>query len=160
MDVIWKKTNKRYHFTLLEIVICVAILGIAAITLSWQMKDMLKVHHFNNNVDHLVTDLKKCQLIALSDRVDIEMRIEKKGDTYLYTLHCDDPIPCFMKRPMKLNGVQKMKVGKKPLNRHVLTIYSSGRIAPINEIELMQDEERGMALQLEKSPLIEIKRID
>ncbi|NGX27360.1 MAG: hypothetical protein K940chlam6_01294 [Chlamydiae bacterium] len=157
VEKIWKIKN---NFTLLEIVLCVAILSVAAVTLSWQMKGMLMAHHFNQNVDNFLTDLRKCQLIALSDRVDIEMRIEKKDDTYLYSLHCDDPIPCFIKKPMKLSGVEQIKRNKKPIDQHILIIHSSGRISPIDDISLFQNEDRGVTFKLKKSPLIELKRVD
>jgi len=132
----------------------------AAVTISWQMKGMFQTHHFNRNVDSFLADLQKCQLIALSDRVDIEMRIEKKGGTYQYTLYSDDPIPCFSKKPMKMNGVEQIKVGKKKVDRHVLTIYPSAVVAPREDITLFQDEEIGTAFKLDKSPTIALERID
>ncbi|MDN3506153.1 MAG: hypothetical protein P0S96_02885 [Simkaniaceae bacterium] len=152
--------SKRNNFTLLEIVLCVAILGTAAVTVSWQMRGMFHTHNFNRNVDSFLTDLQKCQLVALSDRVDIEVRIEKKGGTYQYSLYSDDPVPCFVKKPMKMNGVEKIKVGKKKVDRYVLNIYASGAMTPKEEITLFQDDEIGTAFKLDKSPTIKVKRLD
>jgi hypothetical protein len=152
--------GRKSNFTLLEIVLCVAILGTAAVTISWQMRGLLHTHHFNANVDRILTDLQKCQLIALSDQVDIEMRIKREGGAFQYTLHCDDPIPSFIKKPMKLKGIEKMKTGKKEVTSHTFFISSKGNVTPSTELAIFQDKEIGAAFKLDKSPIITLKRID
>ena len=137
-----------------------AILGIAAVTVSWQMKNMLSTHHFHKNIDNLLTDLRKCQLIALSDRSDIEMRIYKKEDRYFYQLHSDTPIPLFTSKPMKMIGLKTIRQKERLLNELTIYIYSNGRIEPNEEIQLFQNEEEGLILDIRKPQLIELKRIN
>jgi len=127
--------------------------------MSWQTRDLLKAHHFEKNVENFITDLRKCQVIALSDRVDIEMRIQKKKNTYFYSLHSDDPIPNFVKAPIKMKGVFQIQKDKKPLEEQTLTIFSSGRIEPKETITFYQNGEKGVSLVLEKSPMVALKEI-
>lgn len=148
----------KNNFTLLEIVICITILAVAGVTMSWQTRDLLKAHHFEKNVENFITDLRKCQVIALSDRVDIEMRIQKKKNTYFYFLYSDDPIPSFVKAPMKMKGVSRIQKDRKTIEAQTLTIFSSGRIEPKEAITFYQDGEKGISLQLENSPMINLRR--
>lgn len=153
------KKKGRQSFTLLEIIISIAILSVAAVVISWEMKGVLSANHFQKNIDWLVTDLKKAQILALSDRVDIELKIKKIGDTYSYQLHSDDPIPFFEKKPMKLKGIESIFQKDKSLSSYVFTIYSSGRITPSDPI-ILAGKDREVMLDLQKTPLIEIKNIN
>jgi len=150
----------KWAFTLLEMIICVVILSAAAVTVSWQMRGMFQTHHYHQNVDRFLTDLQKCQLIALSDRIDIEIRIEKGKQGYQYTVHTDEPISHFSRKREKMKGIEQMKVGKKGLDSHVITIYRTGVIRPSDPITLYLDEKVGTALKLAKSPTIEIEKVD
>lgn len=150
---------KKNNFTLLEIFICVAILAVAAVTVGWQMKNMVSSHHFHQNVANMVTDLKKCQVIALADRIDIEMRIQKVKDHYEYRLYCDEPNTCLGKKSMTIGGVKSIRCGKKVVDQLTIPIYSSGRIEKTEIIRLYQDEEKGIELDLTKPHLIKQKKI-
>ncbi|NGX36966.1 MAG: hypothetical protein K1000chlam2_00112 [Chlamydiae bacterium] len=152
--------RKKSNFTLLEIVICVAILGIAAVTVGWQMRNMLAMHHFHKNIDNLLTDLRKCQLIALSDRSDIEIRIYKMEDRYFYHLYSDTPIPFFKSKPMKMIGLKEVRQKNRPIDALTIYIYGNGRIEPNEKIQFFQNEEEGFSLDLCTPQLIELKRIN
>lgn len=146
--------KSKKSFTLLEIMICVAILGMVATVMGWQIKNMVQAHHFHKNIDHLVTDLRKAQIIALSKRCDLELLLRKEGKEYSYSLHVDEPIKGFSKKTMKLTGVKKIQIEKKPMKNQILIhIYSSGRIAPAKEIQFFQDKEKALILDLSK-PLV------
>ncbi len=120
-----RKTN---YFTLLEIVICIAILGLAAVGIGWQMKGMLAIHSFDKNMGNFFTDLRKAQLVALSDRVDIDLNITKSADGYQYNFHTDDPLLCFIAKPTKLTGIKEIRQGNKKIDKLQLHLYPSGRV--------------------------------
>lgn len=146
-------------FTLLEIVICVAILSLAAVAIGWEMKGVLSAHHFRKNVEQLLLDLKKTQLIALSNRVDLEIRLKKIGKDFCYQIHSDEPLPCLIKKPMKLKGIGSLQRDKKEIQAHTFTICSSGRIVSKGVISFHKNEQT-MKLDLSKTPSIELKPIE
>ena len=153
-----KKNTK--NFTLIEILISVSILSIAAVALGWQMKNMISAHHFYKDMNHLVTDLRKSQLIALSDRSDIGVKIYREKEGYSYQFQSDCPLPFFITKRVKLTGVREIKQNHKPVQQLFLSIYSTGRIEPCQEIEFIQNETRSLILDLKSPLIIELKRVD
>lgn len=145
-------TNRtKRPFTLFEIALCVVILGLIGTVLGWQIKNMVSRHHFHKNLDMLVTDLRKIQIMALANRCDIEMEILQKNGTISYRITSDEELPLIKGKEVKLLGVKKVK---KP---HTLTVYSSGRIVPKEDIFLYQDEEEQVGAKLIPASMIELK---
>lgn len=144
-------------FTLLEMVISIAVLSLAAAAIGWEMKDVLTTHHFRSNIDRLLLDLKKAQIVALANRADIELRLQKIGKDYSYQFYSDEPLPAFLKKPMKLKGIDKMQKEDKPVEDHTLIIYSSGRIVSSGEISFFQHGGEGVHFNFHKAPQIELK---
>ena len=153
-------SKKIRAFTLLEIVICIAILGLAAVGIGWQMKGMLAIHNFDKNISNFFAELRKAQIVALSDRVDIDLNITKQGDVYEYSFHSDDPLLCFIAaKQTKLIGIKEIKNEKKKLESLHLHLYPSGRVGPEQKITFLQTEEHGVILDLSHPLCIELKRL-
>lgn len=123
------------------------------------MKGVLSANHFQKNIDCLVTDLKKAQILALSNRVDIELQIKKRGEVFIYQLHSDEPLPAFEHKQMTLKGIEQITQRGKALQSYTFTVYASGRIAPSDPISFEKGEKE-MMLDLRKTPLIEIKAVN
>lgn len=146
---------KRRPFTLLEIVICLAILGLGSATIGVQIQKMVADHTFSNNVMHLFTELKKCQLIAACDQTDIEVVIAKEGKGYGFFIQTDDPLTHFVKKKGKLPGVHSICKNGKRIQRETLHFYPSGRFKQM-ELQLSQNEGRKCHIVMEPS-IIELK---
>jgi len=144
---------KRKAFTLLEITLCIAILSLVAITVGWQTKNMVTSYHFHKNIDNLLVDLKKAQLIALSDRIDLEMKMTKKESYYCYEIRSDEPSLRIQRKPLKLTAVKQIKVENDPVEELTLQIYSSGRMEPEKKIYLFPNTEgeKGICLDIHKN---------
>jgi hypothetical protein len=145
-------------FTLLEIVICVAILSLAAVGIGWQMKGMLEIHKFEKSVGIFFTDLRKAQLVALSDRVDIDLTLAKTDKGYEYKFKSDDPLLCFISKGKVLTGIQEIRNEKKRIESLHLHLYPTGRIGPEEKITFLQAQERGVILDLSTPLYVELKR--
>jgi len=149
-------------FTLFEIALCMAILSLTGTLLTWQAKEMVSAHQFHKSISHLLTDLRRIQIVSLSDRADIELKISKSEKGYKYQIHTDELLPHFSKKEQKLTGVKKISLGGKPLTKPVtLTLFASGQITPKRKITLHQKEEskEGYCLNLETPLYIEIARV-
>lgn len=149
--------KRKNNFTLLEIFVCVAILGVAAVTIGWQMKNMVASHHFHQNVSNLMTDLRQCQLLALSDRIEIDVTIHRDKEAYSYLLRSDEPDVGFSKRPKKMGGVTSIVLGNRPVENLTISIDSWGRIEQKETIKLYQDEGTGIELDATQPLLIQTK---
>lgn len=145
-------------FTLLEIVICIAILSLAAVGIGWQMKGMLDIHRFEKSVAIFFTDLRKAQLVALSDRVDIDLTLSKTDKGYEYQFRSDDPLLCFTSKAAVLTGIQEIRSEKKKIESLHLHLYPSGRIGPEEKITFLQTGERGVIVDLSTPLYVELKR--
>lgn len=144
------KTIKRC-FTLFEIALCVAILGLVGTVMGWQIKTMVSRHHFHKNLDMLLTDLRKIQIMALAHRVDITMEILETNGTISYRISSDEDLPLIKGKEVKLLGVKKVKTP------HTLTVYSTGRIMPEEEILFFQDEDEEIGASLKPSTVTHLK---
>lgn len=149
-------------FTLIEIVICVAILAMAAAALGLQLRSMVADHTFSSNVANLVTELKKCQLIAVCDQTHIEVVIAKEAGRYAFWARTDDPLPVFLHKKMAMAGVHKIhsskKSGKKKLvHRYVFHFHPSGRFEPV-ELYFSRDKKARYVLECIPST-IELKSL-
>ena len=150
---------RKNSFTLLEIFLCVAILGVSTVAIGWQMKNLLGSHHFHQNIANLITDLKKCQLLALADRADIEIVLRKNQEEYSYRLHTDETHIHFPKRPKKMKGVKQLFIEKKPIISHTINIFASGKIDQKDKIYLFRNEHEGIELDLSEPHLVKQRRI-
>jgi len=144
-------------FTLLEIIICIAILSASVIGIGWQMKGMLAIHQFNKNIANFLADLRKAQLVALCDRVDIDLNIYEEGGHYQYSFSTDDPLLCFINKKITLTGIQEIKTEKKKLKELKIHLYPSGRISPEKKITFLCQADRGVTLDLTSPLCIELK---
>lgn len=151
----WKSTeiSKRY-FTLLEVCLAVAILGIVASLVGFQLKKMVDDYHFRKHIDLFSTELKKCQLLALSRHLDLTFTIKKNEDGqwgYIWT--CDEPTFLRQKdRFIVLTGVEELKVDRAPAQKISLSVFHTGRIEPQARLELGRANGRGASCDL-RTPL-------
>jgi prepilin-type N-terminal cleavage/methylation domain-containing protein len=152
-------TRKIKNFTLIEIVICMAILALASGAIAWPIRNMIATHRFNKSISNFASDLKKSQILALSNQTDLELKIFKKNDQFYYHLSSEDPIPLFLSKPMKLTGVNQLKKDQKSVDQLLVHIYSSGRMDPII-LQLLQDEQHGMEFDLHTPHLIGLKKVE
>lgn len=129
------ESKNKFHFTLLEIVLCVAILGLTATTLGWQIKSIIVNYSFEKNIGFFLTDLKQMQFLALANQVDIEINI-KKDQKYYYNITCQDPNRIIHQPYHSLDHVEKISFEEKktldsnPMTSQKIVIYHNGRIFP------------------------------
>jgi hypothetical protein len=111
------------------------LLGLISAVLAWQIKDMIDVHRFQKQIDHLLTDMRKTQTFALTYQTDFDLRIFKQDDQFFYTISTDEPIKNLpLKKPKALPGVVNLTFNNDDLNTLDFRVYSSGRIEPLGVV--------------------------
>jgi len=148
----------KYAFTLIEILVCLLILGLASSLIGVQIRSMVADHTFNKNLDNLVTDLRKCQLIATCDQTDIELVIAKESKHYTYWIQTDDPLSCFVKKKMIMTGVEKVVENDHLTDRVTLHFYPSGRFDE-RILRFYQSEEKGKTIDMGTPSIIELEGV-
>lgn len=151
-----KKTSFRKHpFTLLEIVLSIAILSIVAATTGWQIRNMVVKYTFEKSVGIFLTDLKQMQFLALANQVEIAITINKleKDQKYYYKIYCDDPNKKINQSFQCLDHVTKILAIEKNKKRtivksQVLTIFRNGRIIPEKKLQFCLNQNAEKTIDL------------
>lgn len=138
----FKKTVKL-PFTLLEITLCLLLLGLISALLTWQIKDMVSVHRFQKHIDLLLTDMRNAQTVALTYQTDLAIDIFKKKGQFFYKISTDEPIKNTpFRKEKKLEGVSDFMFNDQVMDKFHLQVLSNGRIEPLGIMGFLPKEKK------------------
>ncbi len=136
-----KKTARP--FTLLEIMICLLILSVAAGAIGMRIADALSTHRFHLAVSDFTSQLKELQLLAMTHRADMELRLFKDKEEWKYQNKSEPSLKVGSSAaPFLLSGSQMVFLDGKTFTELPLQIYSSGRIEPHGVLEFQTETEK------------------
>ena len=130
-------TFQTRPFTLLEVIIVIALLGVIATFGTGAASDLLKQHSFQKETEQLKLLLQKLQMEALALESDMELQIEKK-DHWKAVFKSSEKI--VRSETVDLKHIQTVFLNNKAVDRLTITIFSTGRILPENLIEFRGDK--------------------
>jgi len=127
---------KRIHrpFTLLEIVIVLALIGIMAVFGTWSLTDLLAQHRRQAEVDELQNFLQELQIEALALQSDLEITFSKKKDQLQVESKTAEKI--LRNRSVVLKGLREFKFQDRSTSTQIFQIFSTGRFEPAGIIEI------------------------
>lgn len=137
-----RKTNS---FTLLEIVICIAILVSAGSLIGFEIFEMIGSARFEKGIEKLLLDLEKAQALALADRCDLTCLIVKDKGKYFYSIKSDEPLKALNGKAQELPGAWKISQSKKKDTDFTIPIYSQGRIDS-EALEIVRNKNKRITL--------------
>jgi len=82
--------QKNTGFTMLEIMIVVAIIGILAAVTIPRMGDMIKIYKFRSEVRALVSSLQNLKILAIKENARSVLQVDPANDKY--TTYVDDSV--------------------------------------------------------------------
>lgn len=130
-------------FTLLEIMICLLILSVAAGAIGMRIVDALSTHRFHLAVGEFTSQVKELQLLAMTHRADMELHLFKDQGEWKYQNKSEPSLKVGSSAaPFSLSGSRAILLNGKTLTALPLQIYSSGRIEPTGVLEFQADEEK------------------
>ena len=140
---------QKNKFTLLELMVCLAIVAMVASVIGWQIKGSLDAARFKGSVYVVKQEIEKLQMLALTFSSDMQLEIRKEGDKYVMVSTTDEAVLKKLNgKKTVLEGVAKVTWNKrlnvKPL---YLNILSNGRIPQRGVLGLHQ-EDRGYFLDM------------
>lgn len=142
--------NKRWSFTLLEMMVALAVLSMAAVAIGWQTIRLVAHHRFETGGRMLYTALLEAQMISMIHRTDSTFTITQEGGRFFYQWQSDEPAKVFHSPAQELKGVSWISIDKKgKLNKPIVfNVFSSGRIEPTLALELHDDAEKKIRIDL------------
>ncbi len=129
-------------FTLLEIMVCLLILAAAAGAVGIRIVSALSSHRFHVSVGDFVSQVKELQLLAMTHRTDMELRIFKDRGEWKYQTKIEPSLKVgCLTTPFSLGAAAEVVLDGKAFPALPLSIFSSGRIEPRGVLEFRCREE-------------------
>ena len=129
------KRSKRKGFTLLELMVCLAIIGLLGAILGIKGVDLLAHHRFYSSLQTWFFDVQRMQILAMNQGSDVVCTI-KKNQEGVYQACLESDSPSFQKSVHDLKEVSQFSFQSKPLVDLQVTFFSSGRIAPTGLLKI------------------------
>ncbi len=150
--------SRHRPFTLLEILIALAILGIAATVVGWQIGKSVRIYRFQHEVEELHLAMKRAQVLALTHQTDLRLHIDKQGDKFVYYVETDEPFPDNLidQRYHTIKEIEKIHLQDKPVEHLDLTFYSQGNIEPRSTLELFSRDSSSRWLDFQGAFLLKL----
>lgn len=130
-------------FTLLEIMICLFILSVAAGAIGMRIVEALSTHRFHLAVGEFTSQVKELQLLAMTHQTDMELHIFKEKGEWKYQNKVEPSLKIGARTaPASLNGTSVIKLEGKTFAALPFTLYTTGRIEPKGVLEFQGDDEK------------------
>lgn len=120
-------------FTLLEIMICILVISLAAGFLSFSLKDILKDYHFTRSFSDFKKNLEHFERLSILVQSDSKIIIEKKGSKFFYKAKIEDP--AFPVIEEELVGNVKLTFNDQEVDSLIISLYANGFVKPTGLIE-------------------------
>ncbi len=130
--------RKIKPLTLLEIVIVLALIGMMAVFGTWSLNDLLAKHRRQTEIDELQNFIQELQIEALALQSDLELTFAKDKDKLQVSSKTAEKI--LRNRTVVLKGVKELKFQDRTKPIFTLQIFSTGRIAPAELIEIQKEK--------------------
>jgi len=139
--------SNKQGFTLLEILICLALVAMMSAVFGFQGKKFLDGHRFENSFQLLKGEWEKSKFLSLVYRTDIELVIVRKKNDFFLQRNCDEP-GLSHSAMTPLPGLRDLRYqGKKP-KKIVFAKFSSGHAIEHLPIEFLTSKDIWKPFQL------------
>ncbi|MBS3905025.1 MAG: type II secretion system protein [Simkania sp.] len=122
--------KKKRRFTLLEVLICLAVVGLLSALFGIQGKDLLEQRRLQGSINLIHSEIEKAKFLSLAYRNDVELVLIQKQKEYYLQMKCDEPAFAKMKA-LSLPGIIKVRGQKKQASSFQLVNFSSGTLTAV-----------------------------
>ncbi len=134
------KNRKVRAFTLLEILICLAIISLLTTLLGIKVSDLIGHYRFRSSARLFLTECNHWQIWALTHQCDVDLSLDLTDKGWRLQAASEDPAFCHAP-PHLFRGLQEIHWNGKKRDHIFLKVYSTGRIDPAGIIRLQSKEE-------------------
>jgi prepilin-type N-terminal cleavage/methylation domain-containing protein len=124
--------KRRAAFTLLEIIVVLAILSLVASVVGFQISSCISRYAYHKEVEEVYNGIKHAKMLSLTYRTDISVHFLKDDGVVYYQLQTDEPFSdaLFDRGRKALKKVDRFTFNDKSFKHFDFTIYSNGNIEP------------------------------
>jgi type II secretory pathway pseudopilin PulG len=130
---------KSRPFTVLEIVIVLALIALVAGLGIGSINSLLEKHRFQAEIDRFKEMIQELQIEALALRSDIEIELKKSEEGWIAQSKTAESI--LRPETLELKRVTEITLNGATQDHYRLNIFSTGRIEPSALIEMKAGEE-------------------
>jgi prepilin-type N-terminal cleavage/methylation domain-containing protein len=142
--------KKRKSFTLLELMVCLALISLLAGLVGMKGVDLLAHHRFYRGLQTWLFDIHRVQILAMNQGADVTCTLKKNKEGH-YRAIFESDAPSFHSTSHDLNGVSELIFENKPINEFKVTFFSSGRISPVGILKIEPQKEQEPSVFLDFS---------
>jgi hypothetical protein len=105
--------KRKLAFTLLEAMIAISLMLIAAGAIGWKMEGMIARKRFQSDVEKFQSRLLVCHRLALNTQADWRGNLVRDGEKWIFTVHCIENPKLFPLPPLSLRDLSLFLEGEK-----------------------------------------------
>jgi hypothetical protein len=129
--------KKRLSFTLLEVMLGIALLAIASGALFWRLHRMIERKRFDSDVNRFRSILVSTRSLAINMKMDFRLELHWALEGWNARLVCrEDPDLVY---PLPRFSPLKIVFNQKPVQAFYVDFYSSGFVGPSGLLVLSKD---------------------
>lgn len=134
--------KKTCAFTLLEMMIALFILGLAASLIATQTKKLIDFHRFESEISHLFITLQEAQVLSSAYQTDISLDFYRKGGKLCYRFSTNEPFTKYQldQKEKNLTNIYKIQFNDQKFKELHFDIFS-GRLEPRGILAFFQTQE-------------------
>ncbi len=128
-------------FTLLEIVVCLAILTLVSGVIGLKIKQATDRHQFESSFNQLVYELKKIHMLALGYRSEFGLNVQAASGGYNYTFFTDEPHFTGKLTSQTFEHATGLSFNNQAVETITFTLLADGRILPEGKLSFHYEDE-------------------
>jgi prepilin-type N-terminal cleavage/methylation domain-containing protein len=134
------KPVKRKAFTLLELMVCLVLIGLLGALIGIKGVDLLAHHRFRSTMQTWLLDVGRAQILAMHQKCDVVCTLKKRQEVgYQVILESDSPT--FSPTSYVWKDVEKITLQGKIVDTLAITFSPSGRISPVGIVQIVPRKE-------------------
>lgn len=142
-----RSKRSKKSFTLIEIMIALFILGLAAAGIGWHITRLTSHHRFQAEAVDICLAFQEAQFISVIHETECELLIYPEKGRLFYQLKTDEPIAIIDQKPKLLKESRYITLNNAKSPHASFKVLSSGRIEPTAILGLHQKEPSNSQLQ-------------
>jgi hypothetical protein len=136
--------TSRSFFSLLEIMVGLALVLMAAGTIGWKIQGLVEKKRFSGDLAQLKSRILTTQRMAVNMQADWEGILKRDGKNWTFETVCLDPLNGRSFSPLKLHFSQVFFEGQEK-SRLNLSFFSSGEVWPIGALQFRSSKDKKSA---------------
>jgi prepilin-type N-terminal cleavage/methylation domain-containing protein len=124
----------RRLFTLLEMMITIVLLALAASIIGIRLGKALEEKHFQTAIDRLDSELESCRRLALNMQADWNAVLEKKNDLFLFYRTCPEAAKTSV---VQWKAPCRLRWNNEPAEKISFLFSATGKMEPAGLMEIV-----------------------